>query len=478
MRKSLSSKSITYILLILLSIIFPNISNAVPQTNILYTEEEKDLTLWSAKSYMSGDVLLRLVKFTSPPAENFTTTNHSTTDRCVDDKIRLRLVHLNSTVQKIDFKYPSITSINFCKDLIEIYPLSKGFIFLTFFTKFQETELNGQLKNVYQRSGLVVDWNEKIINEIQFGNLTTNDTGKIKKGAAVANMISGDDFIFANYYDNSNLLSWVQFSLSNNSFQQISTSNISVSLDHTDFEIFPTPDGGYGFLVTGTNPTIDNAANSTENQLLSQWQSKAYFLNSTAYNVSNSGISVYDLKTPVYDMHPKSCEILSDNSGFKCILSVIIESNSTLSSYIQTSFKSNGEVHDAGPVNFRNDIDVKLVKTLSSGSIFFAGFAKGTKNIIGQIYSKNGIFTNTWNYNGPILHEENLAAGLLPNNSAFVFAQSGNEPKTWAMITVDLTVESGITSLWKNHKAEFIYFGGFIIFLAIVTSFIHFQTSN
>ncbi|KAG9289946.1 hypothetical protein G9A89_010252 [Geosiphon pyriformis] len=436
-----------FFLIIYLTIFLPNVNQAAPQTNILYREEEEGLVIWNVESYMTGDALLRLVKFTSP----LPTTNNNGSEQCVDNTIRLRLVRLDSTVKKINFVYPGITNINFCQDLIKIHPLMEGFILLTFFKEYQETGPNSHLKSIYHQNGLVMDWNEKIIAEIQFGNVTADTFGKIKNGVVAVNINPESGFLFANYYSNTNVLNWAQFNSPEKNFQQISASNIPVPWNNTDVEVFPTADGGYGFLVTGVDPIIDQMTNSTQTQLVSQWRSKAYFLNPHTYNISNDGISVYDLKTPAYNMYAKNCEIMDDGTGFKCILFISTNPNSASTSYVQTLFMSNGEVLDAKPLNIRSDIDIDWVKPLSSGLIFLAGFMKGTKNIIGQIYSENGDFNSTSNYNVS-LNKGNLATGIFPNETAFVFVPLEKDSKTWSMNMVDLVGNSRTSNSFINQN--------------------------
>ncbi|CAG8631613.1 6354_t:CDS:10, partial [Ambispora leptoticha] len=437
LKNSFSTRTLSILLIITTTItIFLPQTNANYVIGTPYTEREDNLVIWDTITYpTTGDVLTRLVKLIAP-------SSNTTNNTCVDSTMRFRLISAqNSSVTPIEFTFSDIQDINFCYHWIRLFPLSGPYFMVSYFKQLNDSS-SSPPRTVYQERALVVDWSAKITAEIIFGNVTVNSINDVRSGFGAVNINPDNGFIWSNFYEGSPTLSWAHFTspIKKDIFGQISngTGNIPVSWTNPSVKVFPTPDEGYGFLITGA---------STANDTSLQWHSKVYFLTPepNVLQISDQFIA-YNYDQPATNMLPIDCTMGSDDMIFTCALEI---SSTNGTSYELVSFSQIQQQENPNNQSLKIDtnvLNVHKLKQFSSGGIFVAATFKNNNSITGQIY-KDGVYNFTWDYD-QVKYANPLVSGLFPNNSVYLLVSAGNDTnapasnytvvKSWNLVTINL----------------------------------------
>ncbi|PKC03656.1 hypothetical protein RhiirA5_503297 [Rhizophagus irregularis] len=411
----------------------------------MHHNDYPDLHVHSAMSYPDGPIILRLSR------------NRPNNNSCYDPILYLRLVYDNVTVNYINFTF-EIPDYNFCiyggKDLIRIFPLNKdldnglneGFFLVSYLQK-----TDGEL---YQENGLIVDWKGQVHSQLilSFVGITQTDISEL--GKAVVNTNPQNGFMWVNRIKK-DTLQWTNLTSPDkdgNVNVKGNTKMTNIPEGHK-FEIFPTLDGGYGFITVGKNPNVTESQPKIPPELLvvPSWIVNVIFIRPYTGEITQPSL-IYSRVALAIDMNIELCDNMYDSPGLMCIIS--IQPNADVINYVKIGFLSNGSTKEPTKLEIdTNAYSVDRIYSLYNGGYVASVRLKDTLPITstGIIYYSKGNLFREWDC-PRIVGNLIVPQGTFPNNTFWMFSDGGynevNETNSksliednnsgWSMMTTNI----------------------------------------
>jgi hypothetical protein len=420
-------------------------------TNIITITDTINERVIQSKIYSDNTILLRLINVT--------------TSGCSDNQVYLRIINPDGTFNNdVVIRDDRILNENFCipstnqlveggitLDGIRIYSLQPKLILLTYFCKLE------QGTNVAGICGMLINWNNTIQSQIDFGQTCTDSSIVINN--------DGGEFLLACYLNDFNqglLINWSRYNVDSkngtiNIKDRGTINNINTSSQNFR-DLFPTEDGGYGILTYRTDklaiflyliPPLPSSSSSSSS--------------SSSTSKVRGPFQLYKPTQTIITLNILKCGISFVEFGYNCLIYL----NNEFNILVNIDFLDSGSIISTNEFIISNPIDIAApINIINAESLYYGGYIiliQNLNNVVGLIYSNNGILFsdaggNNWQMPGltidgiGLIYTGNL--GVFTNNTIWSIANSIQGIK---LITNDLlsNYSSNINDESKNNLLAF-----------------------
>lgn len=412
-----------------------------------------------SKVYSDNTILLRLI--------NVTTTG------CSENQVFLRIINPDGTFNNnVVIRDDRILNDNFCipstnhfveggitLDGIRIYALHQKLILLTYFCKLE------QGSNVAGLCGMIINWNNTIQDQFDFGNSCTDSSIVIQN---IINNNGDGEFLLACYLNDLNqglIINWSRYTVdSKNGTINIkdhgTINNINTSSQNFR-NLFPTEDGGYGILTYRSDklaiflylipplPTLPQSSSFTK--VRGPFQLYKPTQSFTTLNILKCGISYVEF-------------------GYNCLIYL-----NEFNILVNIDFLDSGSIISTNEFIITNPTApavVAPINIINVDSLYYGGYIIliqiPDNNVLGLIYSNNGIlFTDPGGNHWQMPTITNDGVGLIYTGNLGVFTNNiiwclANSIQGLKLITNDLLLNYS-SNINDESKDNLLIFGNSFI---------------
>ncbi|CAG8458639.1 17608_t:CDS:2 [Funneliformis caledonium] len=426
------------VILLLLVSFLHNVSAATIDSgsiqSITYADSITQFRIISQSSYDDGTILLRF----SPISTH-----------CNEQKLYLRLIHLDGSIKELNIDVFQIPLSNFClledihsrvadkssvpplndltttnpnnliEDYIKVYAISPGYIMVTYYCG---------LSSNFNLCGMTINWDGTILNVKELEDACTD--------SEIVRNINSGGFLWLCHKQGLNQLNWQKFNIHDDSgsFESVGSGTLMNVNKFTRnlTQVFATEDGGYGIVMAQyqAKSNVD---------FIPPWTIDIAFIPSTS-NTLKGPFQIYSQTTEnVRRLDIYKCNIAYYSYGYSCIIHIIRSSGQKV--FVNIDLLSSGSILNTTEFTIADEavgstvnVFVWDVLPLYYGGLIILTDTPSNNDINGIIYSNRGTFYSDWNMpSGRYQFTKNV--GVFLNNTIWVIANDGNK---WTLVTSSL----------------------------------------